>query len=56
MHRLTAKPLSRKVSLLSGHIYNASGIQDQVLFTLKSTYHRFLKMTVHVVWTVALRE
>jgi len=23
---------------------------------LKSTYHGFLKMTVHVVWTIALRE
>jgi len=23
---------------------------------LKSPYHGFLKMTVHVVWTIALRE
>jgi len=24
--------------------------------TLKSPYHGFLKMTVHVVWNIALRE
>jgi len=38
--------LSRKFS------FDNTGIND----FLKSTYHGFLKMTVHMVWDIALRE
>jgi len=49
-----------EVSLLP-NIANLSNFVHQRLgsvrcFYLKSTYHGFLKMTVHVVWNIALRE
>jgi len=40
-----------RVAVVVTRINNINGC-----FMLKSTYHGFLKMTVHIVWNIALRK